>query len=534
MKSFVVVGSGPSGVHFAQTALEKGCEVTMLDVGHQRPPAVEPDATFDELKHRLADPVAYLLGEKFEGVTLPGGAGEYYGLPPSKSFVLKGHSRHALRETGFASLSSFARGGLAEAWTGGVYPLVDAELEDFPFGFGALKPHYEEVARRIGIAGAVDDLAPFFPAHDGLQEPLRLDQHSRTIMERYAGQRARLNAAGCFAGRSRIAVLSVPLDGREPCDYLGRCLWGCPHQALYTPSVTLARLMDMPGFRYVPDTWVSHLVWDHARTLSGIALRRMDGTEDVMSARHVALAAGALSSARIMLESVRRAGGGILELPGLMDNQQILVPFVNLRMLGHVNDPRNYQYHQVCLGFTAPDPRHYVHAQITTLKTAMAHPVIQSLPLDMASATKVFRLLRSTLGVANVNLHDTRRPHSRATLELREDGASRLVLSYAPAPDDADQIARATARLRAALKALGCVIPPGMSHVRPKGASVHYAGLIPMGATDSPLTATDEGESRDVRGVWLADGVTFPFLPAKNLTFTLMANAVRVATHACQ
>ena len=30
-------------------------------------------------------------------------------------------------------------------------------------------------------------------------------------------------------------------------------------------------------------------------------------------------------------------------------------------------------------------------------------------------------------------------------------------------------------------------------------------------------------------GVWLADGATFPFLPAKNITFTLMANAVRVA-----
>jgi hypothetical protein len=27
----------------------------------------------------------------------------------------------------------------------------------------------------------------------------------------------------------------------------------------------------------------------------------------------------------------------------------------------------------------------------------------------------------------------------------------------------------------------------------------------------------------------MVDGATFPFLPAKNITFTLMANAVRVA-----
>ena len=68
-----------------------------------------------------------------------------------------------------------------------------------------------------------------------------------------------------------------------------------------------------------------------------------------------------------------------------------------------------------------------------------------------------------------------------------------------------------------------------MLHVRPKGASVHYAGLIPMGGASAPPTATADGKTADVDGVWFADGVTFPFLPAKNITFTLMANAVRVA-----
>jgi choline dehydrogenase-like flavoprotein len=29
--------------------------------------------------------------------------------------------------------------------------------------------------------------------------------------------------------------------------------------------------------------------------------------------------------------------------------------------------------------------------------------------------------------------------------------------------------------------------------------------------------------------VWIADGAGFPTLPAKNLTFTLMANATRMA-----
>jgi choline dehydrogenase-like flavoprotein len=57
---------------------------------------------------------------------------------------------------------------------------------------------------------------------------------------------------------------------------------------------------------------------------------------------------------------------------------------------------------------------------------------------------------------------------------------------------------------------------------------VHYAGLLPMTRTAEPLTTSPDGRSRDFENLYLVDGVTFPFLPAKNITFTLMANAVRI------
>jgi len=63
------------------------------------------------------------------------------------------------------------------------------------------------------------------------------------------------------------------------------------------------------------------------------------------------------------------------------------------------------------------------------------------------------------------------------------------------------------------------------------GASVHYAGTIPMSATRAPYTASKYCQSHDFENLYFVDGTTFPFLPAKNLTFTLMANATRVADH---
>jgi choline dehydrogenase-like flavoprotein len=88
---------------------------------------------------------------------------------------------------------------------------------------------------------------------------------------------------------------------------------------------------------------------------------------------------------------------------------------------------------------------------------------------------------------------------------------------------------RTLARLKRVLWKLGCVVPPGMAHVRPMGASVHDAGVFPMSRGGGRWTTTEHCESREFPNLLLVDGATFPFLPAKNLTFTLMANAVRVA-----
>ena len=111
----VVVGSGASGVHFALSLLRKGIPVTMLDVGREAAPSADSTATLTGLKESLADPAAYFLGTRYEGVLLPGDGGEYYGIPPSKSYVFDAVDAVAPTSSGFAPLFSFARGGLAQA-----------------------------------------------------------------------------------------------------------------------------------------------------------------------------------------------------------------------------------------------------------------------------------------------------------------------------------------------------------------------------------------------------------------------------------
>jgi len=528
----IVVGSGPSGVHFAQQALACGHAVTLLDVGYPKPAPVDPAASFDALKTALDDPVGYFLGEDGEGVVYPATHPSYYGHPPSKQYVFRHPNGFRFRTGTMEPLFSFARGGLAEAWTGGAYVFNEADLQDFPVDYNSLQPYYREVIRRIGIGGSEDDLARFIPFDGEYLPPLPLDPHSALLVSRYGEERERLQGEfGFHLGRSRVATLSRDHGGRKACGQLGRCLWGCPTSSIYTPSATLNECLSSDGFRYVPGVLVSHFEYGPDGTIRRLIAEELSGGgHTAFEADHYALAAGALLTSKIVLDSIYRATGRLESLGGLMDNRQVHIPFLTPGMLGRAVENASYQFHHLAFGLERPDPHEYVHGQITTLKSAAVHPIVQSLPLDLRGAMTVFRALRAGLGVANINLHDTRREESRITIRpVPGTDHTALVLDYTDDPGEEARMRQAIRDVKRALGRLGCIVPPGMTRVLPKGASVHYSGSLPMAATPGRFTCDSDGRSRDFPNLYIADGAGFPSLPAKNLTLTLMANARRIA-----
>jgi choline dehydrogenase-like flavoprotein len=532
-RSVLVVGSGPSGVHFALTALERGFEVTLVDGGREGHPPVHPEAGLEELKEQLDDPVAWFIGNELEGLVLPTHEQEYYGFPPSKRHVFAPAADFGYRSDGFEPLFSFARGGMSEVWTAGCYPFNAEELAAFPFPYEELQEAYALVSQRIGITGEVDDLARFMPVHDHLLPPLRLDPHSAALLASYERQRRRINSRfRAWVGRTRVATLSRSLGVRGECRYLARCLWGCPHGALYTPSETLKELEKRPGFRYLPGFDARYFRIGTDGHVTALVVRPLEGGSLAeLPVERLALAAGTLGSAALVLRSVRLATGEDVTLRGLMDNRQALVPFVNLGRLGQPLPERSYQYHLLGMGLENGSPAAYVHCQITTLKTALLHPIVQSVPLDLRTALHITRNTRAALGVVNVNFHDWRREENTVSLAPGPGAEAILSISYHPPERESRRLNPVLRRVRQVLRRLGCIVPPGMSHLRPMGASAHYAGVFPMTAGPGRWTTTPDGQSREIVNLYHADGATFPFLPAKNLTFTLMANATRIATH---
>lgn len=526
-----IVGSGASGANLALSLLEKGYSVEMVDLGVSPDVAEAAQADFLELKRELPDPFRFFLGAELESFVGARSKGEYYGFPPSKSYVFEDPEESLAEVKGFAPLVSHALGGLAEAWTGGCYPFDDRDLDRFPFDLAGLSIYYDRIAERIGISGEDDEMSRFFAVPSPLLPPLPLDRHSAQLLEvarqRREGLRSRF---GCHVGRARVATLSVPREERAACSQLGRCLWGCPNQAFYTPALTIEACRRYPQFLYRGGLRALAFHYGSERRIDRLGVERVaSGKREELPIERLALAAGTLSSSRIFLESLFRNEGRRERLTGLMDNRQILMPFVNWRMLGQSFEPHSYQFHQIAMAFEeAEGPA--LHGLVTTLGSSLAHPLIQRLPIDLRSAVVTFRGVRAALGLLNLNFPDHRRTGSHVSLhEPSEHGENRLSVVYDPPADEAARIQRSTRRVSRCLRTLGCIVPPGLMHVRPMGSSVHYAGTLPMSSKRDPMTTSHTGRSHDFDNLWVVDGSTFPSLPAKNLTLTLMANAARVA-----
>jgi hypothetical protein len=260
-----------------------------------------------------------------------------------------------------------------------------------------------------------------------------------------------------------------------------------------------------------------------------IAHQVEDGSHKEFKTDKLILAAGPICTAEIFLESIRRDTGKIVQLHGLMDNRQILVPFVNLKMIGKAYDPETYQFHLLAMGLEGDTLKNYVHGQITCLTTALVHPIVQKIPLDLRTAIGFFRSTRSGLGILNLNFADTRRRDNIITLDEDNNGQISLVIEYTAHSGEKKEMRQAFNRAKKALLKLGCIVPPGTFRVRAKGESVHYAGTMPMSKIRGKYTTSEFCQSHYFENLFIVDGSTFPFLPAKNITFTLMANAVRVA-----
>jgi hypothetical protein len=530
---FIVVGSGNTGAMAAQTLIEGGATVTMLDVGRTdtKYSALVPDTDFSTL--RATDPVQhrYLLGDDFEGIpssTITKGAQ----LTPPRKFVTELVDRYLpLDSDTFHAQESLGYGGLGAAWGAGCCVYSEPELLAAGMDPGRMAQAYNIVASRIGISGEDDDVSPYTAtALPGLLPSVELDETASRLYQSYRRRRNKLNGRGIYMGRPSLALLTENRGERKAFAYRDMDYYSDRDQSVYRPWITVDQLRSHPLFKYVDRSFVTRFQED----ADGVSVEAIDvqtGGHRSHRARRLVLAAGTLGTARIVLRSQGNSGQ---TLP-LLCNPYSYVPCVQPAMVGKAMSRRKLGLAQLSM-FHDPDGSNsdVVMASIYTYRSLMLFRILPQAPIDFVDGRILMRYLLP--GITIVGIHHPERPGPGRLVRLEEHADSptgdRLHVEYVLTEAELRRLSERERVITRALRALGSwaikKIQPGM------GASIHYAGTLPFASDERPFSLREDGRLAGTRAVVVADGSGFRYLPAKGLTLSLMANAHVVASAAVQ
>jgi choline dehydrogenase-like flavoprotein len=515
--SVIIVGSGAAGTFAAYALRGKGALV--LDVGFAAP-ASSLQGNFYDLRRDPGgiDLFQELIGARFESLH---NVFHPYLSPklkaPRMNFVIDDAERLSpVASRNFEAVMSFAAGGLANAWGAGLYRAIDRDLAGFPIGARDLESYYDAITDKIGISGADDDLSRFFGAARGLQPPLRLDSNGATFLARYGRRRAALNRAGLYVGRPRLAVLTRAHDGRSAHRYEALEFFRANNPSVYTPAFTLTEMVERGEIAYRPGFLAERYAESEAGVVV-IARELATGQKREFRAPRLILAAGALNTAKIVLKSNDDYES---KLP-LLDNAVSYVPLFDPFRIGAGLEREIYA--AAMLNAVYSGPLHPADIQMTLYNVTgtLRSDFLFDFPLSARGNIAAAKYLTPALLVAQLFYPD--RPAPANYLSLRPTGE--LELGY-----ESKNLGELESHLLGLFRRMGYFGFVRLCKYLAPGNSFHYAGGLPMKAVPAGRYETDKnGRLAATRGVYVADAANFPALPSKNHTFTMMANAMRIA-----
>lgn len=525
---YIIIGSGPGAVMAAQTLVEAGKELLMLDVGNTDITynSLVPDASYNKIRSTDHQQHKYILGNEFEAVPSPEittGAQ----LTPSRKHIIEDVNQWCpIKSKNFFPMESLAKGGLGAGWGLGAYVYSAPELKKVGLPLEEMSAAYQKVADRIGISCGNDDISPYIAGNlKNLQPPLTPDNSVAGLLTKYHKKKSTFKRDKIVMGLPSMALLSKDIMDRKASNYTDMDFYTDIRKSAWRPSFTLDDLMKFKNFTYLPRHYASH--FEESKGIVKVYAIEMEQEEKVeFVTKTLLMGAGALGTARIALRSLK------LESLPILCNPYTYMPAINLSMLGKPLVEQKTSMAQAMMIYD-PDESHsnLVSVAFYTYRSLQLMRLIQQSPLNIADNRQIFKWLQSAFVIAGIHHPDEYSSKKTMRLEKSETSKTKDVLhiDFQQTAKEKKDIVVKEKKIRKALKRIGVVpikrIDPGA------GSSIHYGGSLPFSSEDSLGTTDNNGRLHGTSNVYAIDGSSFKYLPAKGITLSIMANAHRIAKH---
>jgi choline dehydrogenase-like flavoprotein len=525
-----VIGSGPAGIACAAALLDQGVEVTLIDAGvslepemsrkleplRSQLPAQWDSATLAEIRNRTSAqvsgvPLKYIFGSDYP----------YQGI---STFT-------PVRCERVECSPSLARGGLSNVWGAAMLPYRDSDIRDWPIRSRDLAPHYEAILRMIPYSAHRDGLEELYPLYSSSVRAVRSSKQALDWKCDLEKNQEVLRSQGFRFGSSRLAVEAGDPRAAEKsgCLYCGMCMYGCPHDRIYSAAHTLEKWVreKRPGFHYQSNVVVERLR-ENGSAVRILGRDRLTRKNVQIDSERVFLACGALGSTRILLESLEAYDREVT----LQDSQYFIFPMLRYRATKGVESENLHTLSQLFLEILDEEiSQKTLHIQLYSYTDLYTRALKSLLGVTHPLFAPFLSMFMSRLWVAQGYLHSELSPSIRLRLSRgTEDSPGALTLMGGENPKAKAAVKAIVRKLAKNHRRLGAM--PVVPMVKPglPGKGNHFGGSFPMREHPKEFETDRWGRIAGFSRVHVADSTTFPSIPATTITLTTMANAHRIGS----
>ena len=518
-----VLGSGPAAAACAYELLKAGRNIIMIDPGRRL--ADDRAALVEEFRTN-SDPEAFVARMRRLRRNLPAEL-QSKKLPFSSPYVYEDVDRLLPAEIRGAQVArSLAAGGLSAMWGATVMPLSARSFRKWPITLEEMAPFYSNVAEIMDVPCVHDDLEKTYP-NFGDAAPLALSEQGAQLMASLLNNRRRLGENGVTFGRCRSAVGPTYAVNGTGCVYCGLCMYGCPYRAIFNSEYVVERLNARPNFSR-RSGWIAE-GFEEKEFGVAVRLRHIDDEiMDTLNCERLFVACGAATSLRLVATAMKWFG----ETFHLMDTQLVIIPaFLQHRSrTGAV--PRANALGQVFVEIDDPGIcDELIHLQIYGFDPFVAD-LLRARWGKLFPGEKflqpLFDRLMLVMGYLPGQISGKVAFRAKPPLQGAK-GLAPVTYNGVANVRTLPAVRRIGSKLKALRREFGWWPVFSLAEMPEPGASNHLAGGLPMRAAPGPRETDRVGRPDGLRRVHVVDGACFSDVPGEPPTYTIMANAARIA-----